>query len=214
MSAVATAQQSVAAALRQAIVERELRPGDRVRQEEVARRLGVSVIPVREALRVLEGEGQVTYAPRQGYVVAQLSLAELAEIYRLRELLEGEAVRAAMPHLSEAQVDAVAAGFDAVRAALGAGRIGDAMAANRAAHFALLEASRMPILVRYIRTLWDSTQAYRALYYNEAPAREAVDREHEAVVAALRAREADRVLALLDAHRRGALESLAGVLNR
>ena len=212
MSIVATAQQSVAAALRQAIVERELRPGDKVRQEEVAKRFGVSVIPVREALRVLEGEGQVTYAPRQGYVVAQLSLSELAEIYRLRELLEREAVRAALPHLLDEELDMIAAGFDEVSAALSEGRVGDAMAANRRAHFTLFEAARMPILLRHIRMLWDSTEAYRALYYNEAPRRRTVDREHREILAALRAREPDRALVLLDDHRAHALDALSGVL--
>ena len=213
MSVAATAQQSVAAALRQAIVERELRPGDRVRQEEVARRFGVSVIPVREALRVLEGEGQVTYAPRQGYVVSQLSLSELAEIYRLRELLEGEAVRAAMPHVRDEEIELIAAGFDEVSAALADGRVGDAMAANRRAHFTLFEAARMPVLLRHIRMLWDSTEAYRALYYNEAPRRRTVDREHREIVAALRRRQADRVPVLLDEHRNRALATLSTALD-
>lgn len=213
MSVAETAQQSVAAGLRQAIVERDLRPGDKVRQEEFARRFGVSVIPVREALRVLEGEGQVTYAPRQGYVVASLSLSELAEIYRLRELLEGEAVRAAMPHLLDTQVDAIGAGFAAVSDALAAGLVSEAMAANRQAHFELFEAARMPVLQRHIRMLWDSTEAYRALYYNEAPGRETVDREHAAILAALRRRQSDRVLTLLDQHRRHALAALSRVLD-
>lgn len=208
----ATAQEVVATALRRAIVERELRPGDRIRQEELALRLGVSVIPVREALKVLEGEGQVTYAPRQGYAVAALNVADLAEVYRLRELLEAEAVRAAMPHLSDEIVDGIAAEFDAVSAELAAGELSAAMAANRRAHFRLFEAARMPVLLRHVRMLWDATQAYRALYYNEAAQRAAVDREHRQILAALRRRDAERVLALLDAHRRHALAALARVL--
>ena len=208
----ATAQEAVAAALRQAIVERELRPGDRIRQEELAQRLGVSVIPVREALKVLEGEGQVTYAPRQGYTVARLDLAALAEVYRLRELLEAEAVRAAMPHLADADVEEIAAEFAEVSGALSAGRLSDAMAANRRAHFRLFEVARMPVLLRHVRMLWDATQAYRALYYNEGARRAAVDREHRQILAALRRRDAERVLALLDAHRRHALAALADVL--
>ena len=207
---VATVGESVAAALREEIVERRLEPGDRIRQEEVARRLGVSVIPVREALRVLEGEGQVTYSPRQGYSVARLDLGELAETYRLRELLEAEAVRAAMPHLDDDTIAAIERHFGEVDDALARDEIAAAMTANRRAHFALFEASAMPILVRHIRTLWDSTQAYRALYYAEQA--ETVAREHRRILAALRRREADRVLALLDAHRRGALDALSAVL--
>jgi len=207
---VATVGQSVAAALRQEIVERRIEPGDRIRQEEVARRLGVSVIPVREALRVLEGEGQVTYEPRQGYSVARLDLHELAETYRLRELLEAEAVRAAMAHLDDATVEKIERHFAEVDDALAREEIADAMLANRSAHFALFEASAMPILVRHIRMLWDTTQAYRGLYYSEQAA--TVEREHRQILAALHRREADRVLALLDQHRRGALDALSSRL--
>ena len=83
------------------MVEGELRPGDRVRQEEIAERLGVSLAPVREALAVLEQEGQVTYLPRRGYTVAELALDEVREIYALRALLEERAARRALPLLDE-----------------------------------------------------------------------------------------------------------------
>ena len=53
---------------------------ERVPQEEIAERIGVSVVPLREALRVLEGEGQVTYWPRRGYFVTELHTADLVEI--------------------------------------------------------------------------------------------------------------------------------------
>ncbi|HST40252.1 MAG TPA: GntR family transcriptional regulator [Conexibacter sp.] len=61
-----TSQEHAVEWLRAAIVARELRPGARVVQEDVAERIGVSVVPVREALRVLEQEGQLTYLPRRG----------------------------------------------------------------------------------------------------------------------------------------------------
>jgi DNA-binding GntR family transcriptional regulator len=210
---VATAQEVVAAALRQAILDRELKPGEKVRQEEMARRLGVSVIPVREALRALAGEGQVTYRPRQGYVVAELDVRDLEEVYRLREILESEAVRVAMPRLAPEDVARIESHFAEVSRALEEQRIGDAMKANRRAHFALFEAAGMPILLRHIATLWDSTEAYRALYYSEPPRRDRVDAEHREIVAALRAADPERVLALLDSHRGQALAVLVAALD-
>lgn len=209
---VATVGESVAAALRQAIVERELRPGDRLRQEEIARRFGVSVIPVREALRVLEGEGQVTYRPRQGYVVSELDLGALQEVYRLRELLEDEAVRVGVPRLDDERVDVAAGAFDMADAALAEGAIPAAMAANRRAHFTVFDGAGMPILVRHIRMLWDSTEAYRGLYYADAATSARVAAEHRAIVSALRARDADRVADLLRGHRRRALDALEAAL--
>jgi DNA-binding GntR family transcriptional regulator len=82
-----TTPQHVLDGLREAIIGGDLRPGERVRQEDVAARLGVSVAPVREALRILEQEGQVTYLPRRGYFVTELEYDDLAEIYGLRRLL-------------------------------------------------------------------------------------------------------------------------------
>ena len=204
---VATAQEVAAAALRQAILDGDLRPGDKVRQEEMARRLGVSVIPVREALRVLAGEGQVTYRRRQGYVVAELDVRDLAEVYRLRELLEAEAVRVGLPNLTDEEIDRIAALFEEVAAAK---TIGQAMQANRRAHFLLFEAAGMPILLRHIATLWDSTEAYRALYY----AGTRVDEEHRRIVEALRRRDVERLLTLLDEHRCHALDTLSAALDR
>jgi DNA-binding GntR family transcriptional regulator len=90
--------------LRLLIVDGELRPGDRMNQEELAERAGVSLAPVREALRVLEQEGQVTYRPGRGYFVTALSIADPSEIYDLRRMIEERAARAAL-----AEVDSEAA---------------------------------------------------------------------------------------------------------
>ncbi len=100
-SALATAQQHAVEALRAMIVSGALRPGQRVNQDQVAESLGLSVAPVREALRVLEQEGQVTYRPRRGYFVTELRVEDLQEIYELRRLLEERAARHALPTLDE-----------------------------------------------------------------------------------------------------------------
>src|SRR3954453_17077807 len=92
-----TAQARAAATLRAAILDGELRPGQRVSQEAWAARAQVSLIPVREALRALAGEGLVTYRPRRGYVVTELDLDELEEVYRLRRLLETDVIRRGVP---------------------------------------------------------------------------------------------------------------------
>jgi DNA-binding GntR family transcriptional regulator len=85
--------------MRERISRGELRPGEQILQETLASELGLSVVPLREALKTLEAEGQVVYAPHRGYFVARLDMAELTEAYRIRELLEDEAVRRGMPQL-------------------------------------------------------------------------------------------------------------------
>jgi DNA-binding GntR family transcriptional regulator len=207
-----TAQQHALEWLRRAIVSGELGPRQRVNQEDVAERIGLSVAPVREALRALEQEGQVTYLPRRGYFVTELRMADLEEIYGLRRVLEERAAREALPLIGPpALARAETAAADCAAAAT-AGDVAGELAANRRFHFAILEAPGNPHAMRIIRMLWDSTEAYRALYYNSPEERRRSLEAHERILAALRAGGADRLIAELDAHRDRALAVLRELL--
>lgn len=198
--------------LRRAIVDGELRPGQRVLQEDVAERLGVSIAPVREALRVLEQEGQVTYQPRRGYVVTELNARDLEEIYELRRVLEERAARLALPTLDADALDRVAAAARECVVAAEAGDVAAELAANRRFHFTLLEAPGQVHALRLIRLLWDSTEAYRALYYNAPEERRRAGAAHERILAAAHRGDPDALVAELDAHRGRALAVLERIL--
>lgn len=99
--AKATAQELVLASVRTAILAGVLGPGARLRQEELAEVFGTSRIPVREALRALEYEGLVTSEPHRGFTVTSLDADEVQEVYDLRILLECEAVRIALPLITD-----------------------------------------------------------------------------------------------------------------
>ncbi len=87
--------------LRERILHGDYPEGAPLRQDALAAELGVSRIPVREALRQLEAEGLVTFSPHVGAVVSSLSLAEIKELFDLRALLESELLRRAIPHMHE-----------------------------------------------------------------------------------------------------------------
>lgn len=211
-----TAQQFVLDELRRAITGGELQPGTPIRQDALAERLDVSRVPLREALKILEGEGLVVHQAHRGYFVAELSLADLSEVYRIREILEAEAVRAAAVRMGpEALAETVAALEEAqlqVEQTGAAGDVAAMAAANRRFHFLLIEASGMPRLVRLIGTLWDATDAYRSLYYAEAPNRERVLHEHRTVLEALRDGDVEGAVRRLDEHRAHAVSALREVL--
>jgi DNA-binding GntR family transcriptional regulator len=207
-----TTQQHAVEWLRQAIVAGVLKPGERIPQEEIAERIGVSLIPVREALRVLEGEGQVTYRPRRGYAVTVLRIEDLTEIYELRRVLEGQAVRRALPDVDDAAIARMTHSANECSEAAAAGHISRELEANRRLHFALFEHPSQPHALRLIRLLWDSTEAYRALYYTLPSERAAADAAHRRILAAVRARDADALIAELDAHRQRALEAVSDIL--
>jgi DNA-binding GntR family transcriptional regulator len=203
-----TAQQFVLGELRRAITAGRLRPGTAIRQDALAEELGVSRVPLREALKTLQGEGLVSYQAHRGYFVEMLSLDDLREAYRIREILEEEAVRRAVPQLTAADVRLLAQIQEEVERAGAAGDVLEMAAANRRFHMALFELSRMSRLVRLIRGLWDATDAYRSMYYGEGDNRARVNKEHNAVLAALRRRDPDRAVRLLDAHRAHAVSAL------
>lgn len=207
-----TAQEFVLSELRQAIVSGRLAPGEPIRQDALAEQLGVSRVPLREALKILEGEGQVTYRPHRGYFVADLSLDDLLEVYRIRQLLEAEAARRAVDLLTEADLGRLVEAQREVDKAGEASDIVTMTAANRRFHFTLLEAAGMPRLMRLIRILWDATDTYRAVYYNDEQNRQRVSREHDVIVSAVRSRDVELVVRVLDEHRNAAVEALRQVV--
>jgi DNA-binding GntR family transcriptional regulator len=199
--------------LRRAIVARELRPGQRVVQEEIAELLGVSIAPVREALRVLEQEGQVTYQPRRGYFVTELNVADLEEIYELRQTLEERTARRALPLHREESIQRIAAAAQECARAAELGDVAAELEANRRFHFAVLESPGQTHAMRIIRLLWDATEAYRAIYYNSPEERRAAVHAHERILDAVLRRAADELIFELDAHRARALQVLTAILS-
>ncbi|MEV7570918.1 GntR family transcriptional regulator [Streptomyces tanashiensis] len=208
-----TAQQFVLEELRRAITSGELRPGGPIRQEALAARFEVSRVPLREALKALEAEGLVVHHVHRGYFVAELSLGDLEEIYRIRELLETEAVRRAVRRLPDGLVGTLERIQREVERAAEEGDVAGMAAANRLFHFTLIEASGMPRLVRLIATLWDSTDAYRSLYYTGPTHRKQAVREHRAVISALRRGDEEATVRWLDEHRAHAVAALREVLD-
>lgn len=207
-----TAQEAVLAELRRFIATGRLRPGEQIVQDALAAELGVSRVPLREALKILEGEGQVTYRAHHGYFVTQLSLSDLVEVYRIREILEAEAIRVGVPQMTIEDVDRLEEAVREVQAAAAVADVVTMTQANRRLHFALIEACGLPRLVRIIRLLWDVTEVYRSVYYTEPHNRELVEAEHHDLVAAAKAGDVARTLQVLDQHRQHAIAALRLVL--
>lgn len=94
----------IGARIREAILSGAYDCGDRLIESSIADQLGVSRAPVREALSALEKEGLVNSIPRRGYFVREFTLQDIEEIYSLRLLLEAEALRRVVDHVSEEDV--------------------------------------------------------------------------------------------------------------
>ncbi|MBU6244900.1 MAG: GntR family transcriptional regulator [Actinomycetales bacterium] len=205
-----TAQEAVLATLRSEIASGDLAPGEQVVQDDLARRYGVSRVPIREALRILEAEGLLEYHAHRGYFVAVLSVEDLAEVYRIRELLEAEALALVVDQIEDDDIADLDGLMREVERATQTQDVSAISAANRAFHFAMLQACGMPRLVRMIRLLWDATDAYRSVYFLEPSSLERVNDEHRQMMAALRDRDAERLIAVQAEHRHRSVVAVTG----
>ncbi len=193
--------------LRAALLDGGIKPGERIRQEEVARQCGTSRIPVREALKQLQTEGLVTLTSHVGARAAWLDPAELNEIYLLREVLEPFAISLSVPHLdrsTHAQLQGCAARMEDVA---DPGKPAAWIELDRQFHLLSYSAAGLPRLAQLIKSLWDSTQQYRRAYVR-LPERLAVaHNEHSALVEAIVRRDVDDAAQLSLVHiRRTRLE--------
>ncbi|SNT62111.1 transcriptional regulator, GntR family [Actinomadura meyerae] len=153
--------QVVARRLRDSIQSGELEPGARVRQETVAAELGVSRIPVREALRQLESEGLVVIVPNSGAKVAVLDFEEYTEIYKMRERLEPLAFSESVGRLTGEQRDDIARLLAELEAVTGDGQA--YLEGDRRFHLACYAGVPTPRLLKMIVDFWNTTQRYRRI---------------------------------------------------
>lgn len=176
--------------LRREILAGTLKPGDRIRQEAIAHQMGTSRIPVREALNRLQNEGLVTLTSHVGARVAQLDLAELDEVYRIRERLEPLAIARSTPGLTAAQLQDLADYIDAMEAAADVEDPSRWVDLDRRFHLASYAGADMPRLLEMIEGLWNATQQYRRAY-TRLPERFALAHaEHRLILEALERHDA------------------------
>jgi DNA-binding GntR family transcriptional regulator len=187
------------AELQDSILSGELPPGSPLRLEELAARLGMSISPVREAVRRLENLGLAVHVPHRGARVSELALDDLRDTYEVRLVLEPLAVRRAAERFADADETAAHAHLADYRRARERGEQGQARAAHAAFHFALYRASGSEWLLRLIRPAWENCERYRAISLQSRGARDA-EREHERILDACVDHEPDRAAAELARH--------------
>ena len=208
-----TAAESVLHELRSALAAGRLLPGQQLVQEDLAADLGVSRVPIRESLKILEGEGHVTYHPNRGYFVTELSADDLIELYRIRQILEAEALAQAVLEVSDADIADIESILEQVELAAESGDVERLTEANRAFHFSIIELSGMNRLSRLIRQLWDASDIYRTVYFRDPVNRERVHSEHREIIDALKARDAQALIRAQNSHREQAVAALKPVIS-
>ena len=159
------------------------RPGVRLIPEEIANEIGMSRMPVREAFRRLSSEGLVLIRPNRGCVVAGLTIEEIYEVFEMRSVLEGLAVRLAMPRLDAdafSELDRLLGRME--RPSQGGD---DWVTRHREFHEYLCSFSRRPKLIRQIASLHVTIEPYLRIWFHHAEKPISAEEEHRAIILAL-----------------------------
>lgn len=163
--AMRTMAETVADRLRGLIIDGQLPPGTILRLAPLAEQLGVSIMPVREAIRLLEAERLVVVAPHRGAVVAELSIDDIEETYAVRVALEGLAARHATERLTAADLVDIGGLFAQMTKAKDANDLQSFIAADREFHMRLYASSGRDHLVRKISELENRSRRYSGYVY-------------------------------------------------
>ncbi|MDI9917173.1 GntR family transcriptional regulator [Rhodococcus sp. IEGM 1379] len=185
--------------IRQMIVSGELLPGQKVHQAELAERLNVSRIPVREALSTLQAEGVLEHKSNTGYAVARFSSEDLFELYLMRRLLETEIL--ASIDLSSVDVAELERIQKQVDGAEPAEEGPEFQIANHRFHFRLFEYSPLQRVRQEVERLWYMSDFYRALYIHESSSRQQISEDHERILQAVRDQDTAELIRASDEHR-------------
>jgi len=186
--------------LSQEILSGRTDPGERLVEEQLTRRLGISRAPLREALRLLAQQGLVEHIPRRGVRVATLSDEDVRELYEVRDVLERHAVRSRPPG---ADLSGLRAALDVMRKATETGDRLTIADAHREFHVAVVALGGNRQLSALYASVLVRIQLYMAVNLRrEAEVADAADgvHRHERLMAAVERGDADEVLAELSAH--------------
>lgn len=203
-----TIAQQVKQSIRLLILHQKLTPGERIDQNSLADQLNVSLVPVREALKTLEAEGLVKIIPRRGAFVTEVSPDHLFDLYRARQLIEGEAAYHALEQFVDDDVNQLRELTQGMRQATDEQNINQFMQLNRQFHMTIYRRVGSTHYLDLVTRLWERSELYRYRYMFVLKNAENAHRDHEAIIKACEARDQAQVKQLIMTHIQHTLDGL------
>jgi DNA-binding GntR family transcriptional regulator len=196
--------------LRERMTDGTLPPGAHLNLREIAEGLGVSVVPVREAIKILQSEGRLIRDRSRSYRVRRLTFDELTQMNQLSSYLEIELIKAGAPLLTDQDIarmrdlNALVAARDGDRRQI--------LAAHRELHFVVFEAAQKTVFLDSVRRLWDHYEHYRLLFFDSSsPIEHDATVEHQEFVDACAQRDVDEAVRIHQRHRANSFVHLSGL---
>lgn len=210
-----TKQEFVYRTLRDAILRCELQPGERLVIDDLARRLNVSIIPVREALQLLQAESLVQVVPHVGTSVTPVSRDSIIDVFVVLEGLEVSATRLVAERGRPADLALLAGQVDAMDAALAANDREGWAALNRRFHLTISELPGLELVQNLTAKVLDRWDRLRRYYFKGVLANrvEQAQQEHRQILEAVRGRDLVALQSLVRQHNQGALQAYLSYLD-
>lgn len=206
-----TAADAATTALFNGIVDGTVAPGSHLRLAELADQFGLSMMPVREALRRLEHLGLVEVEAHRGAFVRELSLDDVRATYEARFLLEGEAASLAARHFTAQAAQTAQEALETRARHLDSGSLQSARDAHELFHFTIYEAAGNPWLLRAIMPPWRNAERYRLESMRRPDMSAQRAKEHEAMLAAVIDGDADAARSRTIEHLRASLALIESI---
>ena len=184
--------------LREAILNGLLDPGTMLNQSEIAEKFRISRMPVRDALKMLAQEGLVRLVLHHGARVTHFSNRDIQEIYAIRKILEGYAVREAIPHVTKAAISQLAKINQAIEQNSRKGKVDSMIKENERFHLLLYEGCKNKKLLELLKNLWSSYP--KRIFWQIQGRADQVVHQHKEILAAVKAKDANRAQKLVQAH--------------
>jgi DNA-binding GntR family transcriptional regulator len=175
--------------LRRDIVDGKLKSGQKIIMSDVAKRFGLSEIPVREAIRRLESDGFVQFTPHIGAIVSQMDEKEVVEIYLIRIELEALATRLAVPHVTADDIDYLEKKNHDMGLAIKQNRPEELGALNKDFHLRIYRAAPYPYLNKLISDLWEKAERTQSVFAYVPERAAASVGEHYQIIKSLRSKD-------------------------
>ena len=186
--------------LKEAIIKGDIAPGNRLVENRLAKFLGISRTPVREAFHKLEREGFIKLTPQGGYAVTGLTKEEIEDIFGIRSLLESYATRMAAIRHEGDDLLPLKEKIEEFRDCLDRHQLRDLTKINTEFHDMLYALSKRPKLIEMINNLRDQIYRFRRIILSEEKHAEISHKTHRKLLTALKKRDADRVENLMRKH--------------
>lgn len=200
--------------VRQAILDGVLEAGSRIDQNQLATDLNVSLVPVREALKKLEGEGFVQIVPRRGAFVTSASVEDMEDLYFTCQILEGQAAYHAATQITPEQISKLESLMEKMDVALHHHDFDSFMRLNREFHFVIYDASGSRYLSNIIASLWELSERYRYRYMFIKDQGAAIQQEHQVITQACREHDSKVLRDAILHHMQQTLTGIRGYIER